>query len=322
MHGRRAAMILLAGTGVAVLLIARGGSVLFSPGQAPVRVDFTDAVRAEETAEPVLADSGTALRIAVAAMISPKPTRQYYDDLLTLIAQRIGRRAEFLQRKTYAEVSDLVESRAVDLAFVCCGPYVTGKEKFGMELLVVPVVNGQSVYYCYILAGRDRDVRSLDDLRGRKFAFTDPDSNTGCLVPRFMLAERGATAESFFSETFFTHSHDASIQAVAEGVADGAAVDSLIWDFTDGVDNSHTSRTRIVEKSPPYGIPPVVVHPGVDPDLKRRLKAVFLSLHEDPEAAKLLARLRIERFIEGQDSMYDSVRRMQQWIAGTAGEGR
>jgi phosphonate transport system substrate-binding protein len=285
---------------------------LFGRGQAP-QVDFTKVSPERPLAEAVREQP--ALRVAVAAMISPGITKQYYEDLLKLIGAKAGRRVEFIQRKSYAEVNDLIEKREVDLAFVCSGPYVQGHAKFGMEIIAVPVVDGGKVYYSYIIASKAGTINSFDDLKGRKFAFTDPDSNTGCLVPRFMLARRGTTPQAFFHENFFTHSHDNSVKAIAEGLADGAAVDSLIWEFMNATDPVFTSKTKIVEKSPPYGIPPVVVHPSLDPALKQNLKTLLLTLHTDPAARPLLQHLRIERFEEGNDELYQTVREMQEWLA-------
>jgi len=253
-------------------------------------------------------------------MISPETIRAYYDELLDLIAGKMGRRARFSQRRTYAEVNDMVMKKEVDLAFVCAGPYTEGKKAFGMEMLVVPVANGKTVYHSYIIAGKSSPIRSLDDLRGKKFAFTDPQSNTGSLVPTYMLAKKGETPKSFFREVFYSNGHDNSIRAVADGQADGAAVDSLIWEFINRVDPELTGKTRIIAKSPPYGIPPVVVSAGLDEATKKRLKEIFLTLHEDNNAAPLLAKLQIDRFVEGNDAMYDSVREMSSWLEKRAGK--
>jgi len=254
------------------------------------------------------------LRVAVGAMISPEITREYYQKMMELIAERVGRRAIFSQRRTYAEINELVKKHEVDIAFVCAGPYTNGHAEFGMELLVTPEAHGKNVYHSYIIVHRDSKIQSFTDLRGKRFAFTDPHSNTGSLVPTYMLSKRGESPETFFSETFYTNSHDNSIKAVADGLADGAAVDSLIWEFIDAVSPEDTSRTKIIEKSPPYGIPPIVVHPDLDNNLKQQLKSVFLSLHEDKEAASLLKQIQIDQFSEGDDSMYDSVREMQKWV--------
>jgi len=279
-------------------------------------VDFGGDAGREISSTPLITDHRATLRVAIGAMLSPEITRKYYQGLMKLIGARVDRRVIFSQRRTYAEVNELVKTHEVDMAFVCSGPYTKGHQDFGMELLVVPVTYGQRVYHSYILSRHDSDITSFDDLKGRRFAFTDPHSNTGCLVPNYMLARRGETPESYFRETFFTHSHDNSIKAVAEGLADGAAVDSLIWEFMNRVDPADTSRTKIVEKSPPYGIPPIVVHPNLDSDLKQRLKSVFLSIHEDEESVPLLRHIQIDCFAEGEDSMYESVREMQKWLEG------
>lgn len=281
-------------------------------GDTAPKVDMRDIVR--ESASDSGSDDRMALRVAVGAMISPETTREYYNDLIRVVAARIGRRAVFSQRRTYAEVNTLVATREVEVAFVCSGPYVEGHDQFGMELLAVPQAHGQTVYHSYIIVHHDAPFNSLRDLRGKRFAFTDPNSNTGCLVPTYMLAQQGETPESFFGEVFYSNSHDNSIQAVADGLADGAAVDSLVWEFINTVRSSLTLQTRVVEKSPPYGIPPVVVHPDLSPELKAELRNAFLTLHEDERAAALLQRVQIDKFVEGTDSMYDTVREMQRFL--------
>ncbi len=135
-----------------------------------------------------------------------------------------------------------------------------------------------------------------------------------------MLAQMGETPGTFFKHTYFTNSHDNSIKAVADGQADAASVDSLIYDYLNTAGDPDASRTRILTKSSPYGIPPVVVHPALDNKLKRQLKAALLSLHEDPEARKLLDKLQIDRFREGDPGMYDSVREMNLWLAKRSGK--
>ncbi len=269
---------------------------------------------AAPAASPPAKDLRPPLTIAVGAMLSPETTRVYYEDLLSLIAAKMGRRAVFTQRRTYAEVNEMVRKREVDLAFVCAGPYTEGKQSCCMEMLVVPVANGKTVYHSYIIAPKGSPVGSLADLRGKTFAFTDPQSNTGYLVPTYMLARRGETPTSFFHGFFYSHSHDNSIQAVATGQADGAAVDSLIWEFINRVDPALTGKTKIIEKSPPYGIPPVVVHPDLDPAIKKQLKTIFLTLHQDPKAVPLLEKIQIDRFVEGDDTMYETVREMSRWL--------
>lgn len=278
----------------------------------PVKIDFNDVV--EDDTAHLNGKRRDALRIAVAAMISPKHTYQYYEALLNQIGDLMDRKVIFVQKKTYAEVNEMIKENKIDMAFVCSGPYVSGKKEFGMEIIAVPLCHGEKVYYSYFIVPKEGGVRSFDELRGKIFAFADPLSNTGYMVPVYYLARRNETPESFFGKTFFTHSHDRSIEAVAYGLADGAAVDSLIYDFMKVNKPELTGKTTVIEKSAPYGIPPVVVSPAMDPEMKEKLKKVFLSIHENQRGKAILAKLQIDRFIEGNDEDYNTVRDMENFL--------
>lgn len=254
------------------------------------------------------------LKIAVSAMISPKETLGFYKEILDYLSQKISLPIQLVQRETYEEVNNLIKENDLHAAFVCTGAYVTGHDDFGMELLVAPVAYGKPVYYSYIIVPKDSSAHTLDDLRGRKFAFTDPMSNTGKLSPTYMLAKVGEDENKFFSSFIFTYNHDKSIEAVAKKMVDGAAVDSLIWDYFNLTDPCFTSQTRIISKSAPYGIPPVVVPKELNNQLKEELRTIFLHMHEDIEGRKILNEIKIDRFIEVSDDIYDNVRTMQKWV--------
>jgi phosphonate transport system substrate-binding protein len=200
------------------------------------------------------------------------------------------------------------------VAFVCGGPYVDGHEKFGLELLVAPMAYGGTVYYSYIIVPKDSPVKSFKELRGATFAFSDPLSNSGKLIPTYMLAKMNETPESFFKSFYYTHAHDKSIKAVATGVVDGAAVDSLIWEYANHTNPEFTSKTKIIEKSSPHGIPPVVIRRGIDPELKERLRQIFLNAHTDEKGREILKGMMIEKFVPIDDKAYDSIREMKLWV--------
>jgi phosphonate transport system substrate-binding protein len=259
------------------------------------------------------------LRIAIGGMITPKEGYAYYREFLDYIGKRLHRHIELVDRESYSEVNDLLRTGAVDLAFVCGGPYVDGHKEFGMELLVAPVAYGAARYYSYIIVPKDSSVYRFEELRGRKFAFTDPMSNSGKLAPTYMLARMNETPDTFFKSYIFTQTHDKAIKAVSMGVVDGAAVDSLVWEYANRNDPELTSKTRVIMKSPPYGIPPVVVRPGLDPRLKEELKEIFLNVHNDRIGRELLSKMMIDKFITVSDDAYESIREMKRYLAGRGG---
>lgn len=275
-------------------------------------VDFSKTIPVARPGEQPPAQHS--LRVAVGAMISPKETFVYYRQILDYIGTNLGKDVQLVQRKTYGEINELFGKGEIDLAFVCSGPYANGKEKFGFELLATPQVQGSHYYHSYLIVNKDSPFHRLEDLKGRVFAFTDPDSNTGKLVPTYWLAQMGVRPENFFGKTIYTYSHDNSILAVARGLVDGAAIDGLIWEYYHHINPIFTSRTRIIRKSEPYGIPPLVVSRQSPFELKRSIRRLLLTMHQDPEGEQILSALMIDRFIEPQEEWYDSIRHMQQGL--------
>ncbi|MEK6581313.1 MAG: phosphate/phosphite/phosphonate ABC transporter substrate-binding protein [Nitrospirota bacterium] len=288
--------------------------LLFSCKKTDEKTVVVDMKERSQTAADNSSGETQAVRIAIAAVVSPRETAVYYDQMMKYVGKRLGRNVELVQRKTYQEINDMLERRELDLAFVCAGPYVNGHKKFGMELLVAPMLYGKPFYQAYFIVHKDNPINDIGGLRGKRFAFTDPDSNTGKLVPTYILAKMGETPEQFFKEVIFTYSHDNSIKAVSKGLVDGASVDGLIWEYFNDKTPERVRDTKIIYKSPLFGIPPVVVHPKTSAAVKEGLKKIFLGMHDDPEGRKILSEIRVEKFIVPIDSSYDSVRQMQAWL--------
>ena len=254
------------------------------------------------------------LRIAVGAIISPAESLTFYEDIFDYIGEKLGREVEMVQRKTYTEVNFLMKEGRIDAAFVCSRPYVEGHRDFGMELLCVPVCFGKTEYHSYFIVHKDSLIQNFEDLRGKVFAFSDPLSNTGMLIPTYTLAQMGETPESFFRRYIFTYSHDNSIRSVAEKFVDGAAVDSLIWEYLSVKEPEWTAQTKIIYKSASCAIPPVVVSPGIDQELKEKLRSSFMDMCNDLRGREILKRVLIDRFTVIEDNAYDSIRRMETFM--------
>ncbi len=287
-------------------------------GEEAVIVDFSEV--ATEAEEFQAGEDRPRLRGAVSAMISPKETFSLYRDILLYISEQMDMDLEFVQRKTYAEVNEMLGKGEIDLAFLCSGPYVRGKDTHDFRLLAAPIVDGDHNYYSYLIVHKDSPYFSLEDLQGKTFAFTDPDSNTGRLVPSYWVLMTGKEPEEYFSRIIFTYGHDNSIMAVARRLVDAAAVDNLIWDYYDKFGSEMTAETRIIKKSEPFGIPPMVLSPEVNPGLSLKIQQILLEMHEDENGKQILDQLLIERFVVPQGSWYDSIRRLLDRLEPEGGE--
>lgn len=268
--------------------------------------------------EPDLKENNTAIKVAISSVLSPKESIDYYEGLIQYLSSRLGKPVKIVQRRTYQEINDMIKNREIDFAFVCSGPYVEGNNEFGMKLLVVPEAYGKDTYYSYIIVPNNSNYTGISDLRGKRFAFTDPLSNTGRLYPAYRLSLINETPDSFFGvdekdrkNYIYTYSHDNSVIAVADGLAEGAAVNSQVYEYMKVEEPDIIQRTRIIEVSDPFANPPVVVSGDINPSFEKELRQIFLNIDKDEEGKKILSSIMIDRFVILNDSNYDSIREMR-----------
>lgn len=225
------------------------------------------------------------------------------------LEKKLGHSVVFVRRDSYRETIDLFRLKKLDFAWICDYPYLHLKKQ--VRLLAVPVYKGRPYYRSYLLVpSSNQYVTSIKQLKNTVFAYADPYSNTGYLVPRYALLQLGENPATFFRKTFFTHSHRKVVEAVAIRLAEGGAVDSFVWDTLAIVNPELTEKTRIVDKSPEYGFPPFVADSSVPEADYRAFQNVLLGMAADAEGAALLRRLNLDGFTPGTERLYDRVKQM------------
>lgn len=251
---------------------------------------------------------------AVSAMASPAQTLIHFAEFRQYLEEKLGIHVHLKQRRTYQEINTLLYDASVQMAFTCTGGYLAGRKSFGLEVLAVPVVNGKTAYQSYIITAKDNPASTLEELQGQIFAFTDPLSFSGRIYPVAKLNSLGHMTKKFFKKTFYTESHDKSIEAVATGIANGAAVDSLIFDSLYKLPHSFAKEVRIIHKSEEFGMPPVVVTPTLDKETKRALLKILLGMATDPRGKIVLQHLEMDGFAIATPELYRSALLLQKQL--------
>ncbi|HYH17125.1 MAG TPA: phosphate/phosphite/phosphonate ABC transporter substrate-binding protein [Azospirillum sp.] len=244
---------------------------------------------------------------------------QFFNAWRRYLEERIGRPLRFVQRRSYREIIQLLEAGEIDFAWICGYPFVRRRETDFLDLLAVPVFDGQPLYRSYVIVHRDSAVRGLAGLAGCSFAFSDPDSNSGYLAPRGMLQRMGHAPEQHFRLTFFTYNHAETVEAVADRFADGGAVDSYVWEYLARTRPELTGQTRVIEWSEPFGFPPLVARRGSEPALVARMRSALLDMSGAAEGRRLLKDLALDGFREGDAALYDGIRALAAWIGDKGG---
>jgi phosphonate transport system substrate-binding protein len=104
------------------------------------------------------------------------------------------------------------------------------------------------------------------------------------------------------------------VDAVGVGLAQGGAVDGYVWDTLSLLHPELTSRTRVVERSEPFGFPPFVARAAAPAADVLALQAVLLGMRADREGQALLKRLNLDGFVPGRGELYDGVREMSRRV--------
>ena len=164
-------------------------------------------------------------------------------------------------------------------------------------ILTTVQTDGSMGYYSIMVARKDKGYKSLEDLKGKKLGFADPDSTSGYLIPLVTLPEalKGAPVKEYFAETGFGGGHENLVLEVLKGNFDaGTTFGSGVGDFKDGytsgnlrkmVDKGVLNMDDLVElwRSPLIPNGPIVVRSSMNEDMKAKFKDFMIKLPEiDP----------------------------------------
>lgn len=222
------------------------------------------------------------------------------------LESRLDRQIVFKQRSTYRQIMDLLLGDELDFAWICGYPYL--RYQHALELVAVPLYHGEPLYQSYLIVhADDRQTGSIADLKGRIFAYSDPDSNSGFLVPQYQISALGEDRETFFRKSFFTWAHEKVVTAVATGLADGGAVDGYVWDTLAVRNPELAGRTRIVSKSRKFGFPPIVASRTAQRGDTLALQQILFGMANDPEGALLLRELNLDGFSEQDTALFNGI---------------
>lgn len=175
--------------------------------------------------------------------------------------------------------------------------YLTNPEAVDV-MLTKQNTDGTTGYYSIGFARVDSGIKSMDDAKGKVFAFADPNSTSGYLIPGAELMEKYGKLEDYFKEVKMSGGHEQSIVGVANGDFDAAVAwaDGVgNWEdgfnsgaFRKAADSGLVDMSTIQEiwrsKLIPEG--PMVVRKTLPQDVKDKMYALLDTMWEtDPQCA-------------------------------------
>ncbi|MCV9934836.1 PhnD/SsuA/transferrin family substrate-binding protein [Boseaceae bacterium BT-24-1] len=218
----------------------------------------------------------------------------------------MGVEVQLVLKRTYQEITSQLLSGLLDAAWICGFPFVAYRRE--LDLVAVPIWRGKPSYQSYLLVSADREAADIADLRGDIHAFSDPDSNSGYLVTRALLAERASKPQDFFKRTFFTYGHRNVVRAVAAGLAQSGSVDGYVWEVLTETEPELTRQTKVAWRSDWMGFPPIATSAGnAASEAIGRLRRALIDMPTEQTGRSVLSLLRLDGFATGDPALFDGI---------------
>lgn len=214
------------------------------------------------------------LRVSMIPTTDPSKMLRDSEPLVARLEKATGRKVTLTIPQSYAAVVEALVQGQVDVAHLGGFTFVQANKRAG----AVPLVQrdrDREFHSKFITA--QENVRSLADLKGKRFAFGDVNSTSGHLMPAYFMRKEGVDP-SVVDQAIYTGAHDATALAVAEKRVDAGALDEAVWDRLTKEGKVDPAKVRVFWTTPPFLDYVWVARKDLDPAVAKKIAEAFLSL--------------------------------------------
>jgi phosphate/phosphite/phosphonate ABC transporter binding protein len=238
-----------------------------------------------------------------------------HEGLLKYLKSELGiKEARLVLANDYQGILTKLGRGEIDIGWLGSLPYVDGKEQFKLKPLVKPVRFDTVDYRGVIITRQDSGIKSLADLKGKKFAWVEKESASGYIFPRALIIEAGVNPEKDFVEHTFLNKHDAVVLNVYLGKYDaGACYDDARKTLKDA---NKMNELTILARTQNIANEPIVCREDFPADLAERIRQAFLKLDKNNIIHKKVMEdlTDVQGFVPANDKDYDYVRKMAKYL--------
>ncbi len=259
------------------------------------------------------------IRVAFQVCNSLEENMARFTPLARYLEEKLGRRVivshvntyDFLERAEKGEF-DFIQSNGYI--------YVLIKEKLGAKLIAreVKLDTGKDTGGLIVVKA-DSSIKSIRDLKGKKFVFGPVLSPGGYMCQYYVMLESGLDPETDLEGYYFlkgSHKHEKVVYGVYFGAYDAGAVKFGDLERMEKEGKIRTSDFRVIGKSPPVPNCTFYALPGVPDELVEEMKDALLTLKKSDtvevngEVLNVLLRDGIKGYVEAKDEEFDILRKM------------
>jgi phosphonate transport system substrate-binding protein len=229
-----------------------------------------------------------------------------FDSLVKYLEKRLEVPVEVKVATDYAGVITGMQFKHVDFAYFGPKSYVEAAKRANAEAFVIEVsMDGSKGYYGLIIAKKGSGIKTMTDLKGKVWAFVDPNSTSGTLVPMvYFLNDLKIDPSTYFSKVIYSGSHEASMISIKTGKIDAASTNDLDMARGNGKQWNSEKDFEIIWTSQLIPGSPMAYRKDLPPTLKKALTDAFLAYNDKAG----LEMLKIKGYAPVTDNTYDPIR--------------
>lgn len=227
-----------------------------------------------------------------------------YTPLADYLGNQLGRNVVVRIGRNYQDHMVHIGKDEVDIAIVGPALYVTLVDKFGEKPLLARLeIDGKPVFHGKIITGKGSPIASLADLKGKRFAFGDPESTMSHLVPRFMLLEAGVSADDLADYQFLGSHTNVALGVLAGDFDAGAVKEEVFYKYKQ-------QGMRVLATTPPFSEHVFIARSTLPTQVVEAIREAMYQLKDTPEGQDILSGIkkRLTGMVPVQDSDYDNLR--------------
>jgi phosphonate transport system substrate-binding protein len=200
--------------------------------------------------------------------------------ILDIVAKHTGMKIDTFVGSDYNATIEALRAGHVDVALLGPFSYVLATTVAPVEAFAVTVTarSMQPSYQSIIITSKDAPINTLADLKGKTFAFVDPGSTSGFMVPSAAFIKAGITPEKDFKQVMYSGGHDATIVAVGSGKVDAGSVADRIYERGCAKGLADCNKLKVIWTSPPIPNDPLLYRKTLSEDMKKKIREAFFSV--------------------------------------------
>ncbi|MFO7885488.1 MAG: phosphate/phosphite/phosphonate ABC transporter substrate-binding protein [Desulfobacteraceae bacterium] len=205
--------------------------------------------------------------------------------LLQLLEEKLKRSVSIIRPLSYHSVIEGILSETIDFAILGPASYAKTKARDSRVKAFASFAKKKgfmtpqgSYYYSVLFTLKSSGFGSIEELKGKRIAFTDPESTSGSVIPNISFSKRiQPSLKEFFGTHIYTGSHDRSIESVITKDVDAAFVSSARIDEAVQKGQIKPELIQILWRSDPIHRDPFVFSGKVSDVLQNKIQDILLT---------------------------------------------